>query len=93
MKRSSAFLLMCLLTIGSLAQLPEKFFYQAVARDAGGALLVNVDISMRLTLVADDPLGTPVYQELHAPTTTFQGLVNLEVGSDLPVIGTLGAVD
>ena len=84
MKRSSAFLLLCLITLGSFAQAPEKFFYQAIARDAGGALIVDAGISIRLTIVADDPLGTPVYQELHAATTTFQGLINLEVGSGLP---------
>ncbi len=93
MRRILSLLVMCHIALGALAQLPEKFFYQAVARDVGGALMINTSISMRISLVADDPLNAPSYQELHAVTTSFQGLVDLEVGTGIVTIGTFSAID
>ena len=38
------------LSVYSLAQAPESFNYQAVVRDAGGIILNNQPVGMRLTI-------------------------------------------
>lgn len=63
-----------------LAQTPERFSYQGVARDAGGTPLINTDIGLRLRLRSGSPTGTVVYQETHAPTTNAHGLFTVQVG-------------
>ncbi|MCB0761612.1 MAG: hypothetical protein KDC12_08825 [Flavobacteriales bacterium] len=93
MFRLSALFIGLFLALNVWSQVPEKFFYQAVARDAGGNLIVDDNISLRFSIIPTNPLNTPVYQELHATTTTGQGLCNLEVGTGLVTIGTFSAID
>jgi hypothetical protein len=76
-----ALIVNCPLLIGNcLAQTPERFSYQGVARDGGGTPLANTDIGLRLRLRSGSPTGTVVYQETHAPTTNAHGLFTVQVG-------------
>lgn len=60
---------------------PQGIFYQAVARDSYGKELVNKNISVRFSVITDNPLGTVVYQELHDHVTTSKfGVFSLVVG-------------
>lgn len=76
-----------------LAQVPQSFHYQAVARDAGGQLLDNQSVSFQLSIRQGSLTGTVVYQEIHPVTTNDFGLVNLEVGTGLVGLGTFSAID
>ncbi len=63
MKQVFRFLTFCLLfsSILSLAQAPQKFSYQAVARDATGNPLANTDISVRMNINNGMPLEINPY--------------------------------
>lgn len=60
-----------------LAQAPQAFNYQAVARDAQGSPLSNQQVSVRFTIL-DGP--TEVYKETHQVTTNAFGLFTASVG-------------
>ena len=69
------------MSLSFYSQAPEGFKYQAVVRDAGGLILNNQPVGMRLTVQQGSIGGTPVYTEMFSTTTNAYGLVNLEIGS------------
>jgi hypothetical protein len=69
------------LSLSTFGQAPEGFKYQAVVRDAGGLILNNQAVGMRLTVQQGSIGGTAVYTETFSPTTNGYGLVNLEIGT------------
>jgi hypothetical protein len=87
MKRSGLILLALslvvncsLLIVDGMAQAPERFSYQGVARDAEGTPLVNEAIGLRLSLRSGSPTGTVVFQEIHVATTNDHGLFTVQIG-------------
>jgi len=91
--RPYALLTALLLGTGLLAQTPEAFHYQGVARDAGGDALANTAIGVQFQLHQGTAVGTVVYSETHSPTTNELGLFSLEVGNGTPGTGTFAAID
>ena len=83
MKRLLLFL--CSLVTGAVlwAQVPRSFSYQAVVRDAGGQVVAQQTVSVRLSLLQGDT-ETERYAELHTATTNAAGLVTLAVGGGQP---------
>lgn len=77
----------------SLAQAPQKMSYQSVIRDANNALVSDVSVGIQLSIVQGSPAGTAVFVEVHAPTTNANGLASVEIGSGIPISGTLGSID
>jgi len=69
------------LSLSTFGQAPEGFKYQAVVRDAGGLILNNQAVGMRLTVQQGSIGGTVVYTETFSTTTNAYGLVNLEIGT------------
>ena len=67
------------LLLGSLlyAQAPQFIHYQAVIRDANGAVISNQTIALKLEITQ----GTNTYTEIQSITTNNLGLVNLNVGT------------
>ena len=74
-------LILLLVPMMSFGQAPESFNYQAVVRDAGGIILNNQAVGMRLTVQQGSIGGTAVYTETFSTTTNGYGLVNLEIGA------------
>jgi hypothetical protein len=70
-----------LLGITSFAQSPDKMSYQAVIRDASGALVSDSAVGMRISILQNTTTGTAVYVETHTPTSNENGLVSIEVGT------------
>ncbi|WP_051664130.1 tail fiber domain-containing protein [Dyadobacter crusticola] len=62
------------------AQVPQKFTFQGVARDASGKLLADKNVGLRLSIRPVTALGTPVYQETHTTQTSANGIFNISVG-------------
>ena len=62
------------------AQSPNSFKYQATARNSQGALVMNQEISMRVSIIHDNPSGDVVYQEIFSTTTNSLGLININIG-------------
>lgn len=66
--------------------------YQAVARNANGAVQAGQSLTVRFSILAGGPNGAIQYQETHNTTTSSQGLFTLQVGRGTPVTGTFAAV-
>ena len=63
-------------------QIPQGFNYQAIARDAGGAVLPNTSLQVMLYIQSSSSGGTIFWKELHSSVNTNAfGLFNLVVGT------------
>jgi len=63
-----------------LAQSPQAFKYQAIARDEAGNVLSMWDVSLRVSLIQEGIDGQVVYVETHRIQTNIYGLINLIIG-------------
>jgi collagen type VII alpha len=81
-----------LLTFAVSAQAPQKFNYQAIARNPSGAEFTGQALGIRVSIVDGSPGGTVVYQESHTVTTNNFGLFNLEIGTGTIISGTFPAI-
>jgi len=93
MKKSLLFLSLIWLSLYALAQTPQSFKYQTVARNYAGDVLASQNISFRMTIVQGELPGTVVYSETHAATTNAAGLTTLEIGRGTPVSGSFAAIN
>jgi len=92
MKKVFIFLLN-LIVISVFAQAPLSIKYQAVARDISGNILLNQNISMRISLLDNAVNGNMVYSETHQVATNSYGLVNLEIGLGNVQSGNFSTID
>ena len=82
-----------LFSMVALAQAPQKMSYQAVIRNASNNILANTTVGMRISILQGSPTGTPLYVELQTPTTNVNGLVSLEIGGGLEVLGPFSSIN
>lgn len=93
MRRILLFSAILCLGYATMAQSPSKFNYQAVARDAGGELIADKTIAVKVSILIGSATGTAAYSEEHAPTTNAFGLFNFKIGEGTNGTGSLGGVD
>lgn len=74
------------------AQAPQAFKYQAIARDNSGNILMNQNVSFRISIVQGSSLGAIVYTETQSATTNQFGLANLNIGTGTVITGTFSAI-
>lgn len=75
------------------AQAPQAINYQAVARDALGAPMVNATINIDAVIHSDSATGSTVYFESHSAISTNQfGLFTLKIGMGSVVTGNFSAI-
>jgi hypothetical protein len=89
-----AFLLLIFLGLEVLvgfAQIPNEFNYQAVIRDASEELVKNQNVSIKISIL--DESETILYSETHAVTSNAYGMINVKVGSGVPVTNTFESID
>ncbi|MCK4700529.1 MAG: hypothetical protein KAT38_09350, partial [Bacteroidales bacterium] len=72
---------MVLVVCSIVAQTPQAFNYQAIARDKAGNILSNQQVSIKISILQGDVVGPAVYQETHTSTTNDFGLINLSIGN------------
>lgn len=72
------FFVICMVAV--MAQIPQAFKYQAVIRDLNGIAIADQQISLKISILEQEPDGNPVYSETHNAITNGMGLVNLEIG-------------
>jgi hypothetical protein len=84
-------LLVCQKTL--LAQVPQTFNYQGIARDAGGNVLPNRKIGVELSVLDGGPTGTVVYRETFTDTTNAFGLFSMPVGGGTVVSGSFAGIN
>jgi len=87
MKNSLKLTLILLLTFNfglltSQAQTPNEFKYQAVLRNADGTIIAEENVQVDISILQGSAGGTIVFDETHNVTTTAQGLINLNIGSE-----------
>jgi hypothetical protein len=84
-----------LLTASIFAQSPEKMSYQAVIRNPSNNLVTNTAVGMRISILQGSGTGAEVYKEIFNPNpqTNANGLVTIEIGSGIPLIGTFATID
>jgi hypothetical protein len=63
------------------SQAPAGFNYQAILRDASGAVKSNTDLNIDVAIIKGNISGSNVFNEGHSVSTNDQGLVNLVIGS------------
>jgi hypothetical protein len=81
------------ISLSSFGQTPEGFKYQAVVRNASNTILTNQAVGLRMTIQQGAIGGTTIYSEKFAPTTTANGLVNVEIGNGTPIKGTFANIN
>ena len=64
----------------TVAQAPQGFNYQAVARDGDNAVLANTALDIKIGLFQGSETGTLVWEEIHSVTTNDLGLFTLTIG-------------
>ncbi len=75
-----------------LAQAPQSFKYQAVARDNPGNIIAEQDVGLRISILAGGAAGTPVYVETHLPHTNLFGLFSINIGQGTVVSGNFSGI-
>ena len=77
-----------------VAQTPQSFRYQAVARDNSGNVLNNQPVNCRISILSGSISGAVTYSEIHKGLSTNAfGLVELEIGKSTPVTGTFSSIN
>ncbi len=89
----TSLLLILLISASVFCQPPQAFKYQAVVRDATGEIISNQPVDIRISIRNGSPGGTIAYQETFLETTNQFGMVNLNIGTGTPVIGTFSGID
>ncbi|MBI5219289.1 MAG: hypothetical protein HY958_10205 [Bacteroidia bacterium] len=87
-----AFAFVMLSGVEAYAQSPQLINYQAVARNTGGQLIINQNISVRISILSGSPAGTAEYSETHAVTTNQFGIFTIQIGGGTVVSGSFAAI-
>lgn len=91
--KSTIFSLCYFIVISLNAQVaPQKFNYQAVARNSTGTTIINQAISVKVDIV-DSNQTTILYTEIHNITTNQFGLFSLQIGGGFTVTGTFSSIN
>ena len=75
------------------AQVPEKFSYQSVVRNANNALVSNSQVCVRISILQESVAGNVVYVETHTAVTNANGLLTLEIGGGTAQQGIFADID
>jgi len=74
-------------------QVPQKFSYQAVLRNADGTVIANQTVSIKITLHQNNYDGTVVYDEEHTVVIdNGLGIVSLYVGGGAVLSGSFASI-
>ena len=74
------------------AQVPQKFNYQGIARDAKGNPLANKQLGLKISVLSAQDATQAEYEETQVVTTNEFGLYTLQIGNGTAVTGTMKTV-
>ncbi|MBL0308270.1 MAG: tail fiber domain-containing protein [Bacteroidetes bacterium] len=92
MKKIFLFLL-TIICLQVFSQAPQSMNYQAVARNAAGAIIPNQTITVRLTVHDGSAGGSAVYIESTSTATNQFGLFTVKIGTGSPLVGTFAGIN
>ena len=82
-----------LLLISTLyAQVPQRFNYQGIARDAKGNPMAGQTLSLKISLLPTADAPEAEYEEIQTVSTNAFGLYTLQIGNGAPTKGEMKAV-
>ena len=93
MKQLNLFFAFSIIATLVLAQVPQKFSYQSVIRNSGNQLIANQTVGIKISVLQGSANGTVVYAETHSPTTTANGLANIEIGGGNVLSGNFANIN
>jgi hypothetical protein len=67
--------------------------YQAIIRNGSQGLVVNGNISVRISIIKGSEFGNPVYVETHNARTNGNGLVTLQIGGGTSLFGVYDSIN
>lgn len=85
--------LFILMSVVAMAQSPQAFNYQAVARNAAGNVLPDQAVGVRISLHQGSESGDVIYSETFAPTTNEFGIFTLAIGTGTVVSGNFSTIN
>jgi hypothetical protein len=77
----------------SFAQAPQKMTYQSVVRNASNALVSNVLVGVKISVLQGSASGAASYVETQSVTTNANGLATFQIGNGTAVTGTMAAIN
>ena len=87
-------LLFCCSTLFVVGQsVPDAINYQSVLRNSNGSTVPNQNLQIRFSVLQGSSLGTNVFQEEHAITTSSIGLINLKIGEGVSTLNSLSSIN
>ncbi|MGC9342325.1 MAG: hypothetical protein ACP5E3_06475, partial [Bacteroidales bacterium] len=93
MKKYLIFTILLVCSAALLAQVPHSFQYQAVVRDADGAIIADQEMSFEIAILRGNSSGDLVYAEQHTKSTNQFGLVTLGIGMGNVLAGDFTSID
>jgi len=93
MKTFTLSFLFTLIGLAIFAQAPKAFNYQLIVRNADGEILQNESVGIRISIHDDLAVGPIIYQEEFDVISNQFGLVNLEIGTGTPSLGSFDGID
>lgn len=82
-----------LLGFAAVAQAPQKFNYQAVARTGNGSLIASGTLGLRFSILNGSANGPVVYAETQTANPNTFGVFNVEIGAGTVTQGTFSSID
>ena len=92
MKKTILFIAGMIAGITVFSQAPSSFKYQAVVRDNSGEPITEQAITVRVSLLKDSITGSSVYTETHSTTSDPFGMIHLDIGKGLPLMGLFDTI-
>ncbi len=75
------------------AQAPQGFNYQAIVRDAQGAVVASQQVGFQFSIIQNNIYGASIYVETHSMSTNEFGLVILFIGEGTVKHGIFTSID
>lgn len=76
-----------------ISQAPNLMSYQAVIWDAGGNLVTEKTVNIKISILQGSVTGTSVYSETHRVQTNINGLVSLMIGGGTNATGKIADIN
>ena len=89
-----SFTLLSFLIFSSLyVQAQNTFRYQAVARDTSGVTISNQLIGIQISIIQTEATLPAIYEEVHQVMSNDYGVINLNVGDGVSLLGDFTTID
>jgi hypothetical protein len=93
MKKLTLLFLILSGTFQVYSQSPSYFSFQSVIRNNNSVLVIEQDINLRISIFKNDTLLPELFSEEHSLQTNKNGLVSMEIGKGVNLVGQLNSID